>query len=200
MTSSFLSVSSLGGNRTNSASVTTGAMTMKMMSSTSTTSTSGVMFMSGETLAFLPPPMLIPMACLLPVLGFPFGAHTHGQRDHGKPDVLDLGEKLPDGLERQPTIRAKENPAIGVLGELFLDGGEDDLSGRVLFVQRIDLVLVDRDRERLFLVGGFLRLIDLHDLDRFAFLNVGQHHHEDDEEHQHDVDQWSNVDVGLGAL
>jgi hypothetical protein len=87
-------------------------------------------------------------------------------------------------------------PALGHVLELLLELGHE-----VVLVVELDAaeegrrVLLDRHHDRLRLVFSFLGVPGQGELHVHALLEHGRDHHEDDEQHDHDVGHGRDVDV-----
>src|SRR6266516_1701004 len=168
-----------------------GTTTMKMMSSTSTTSTSGVMLISDCRLE-LESPVL---NCMTSVSPGPsrLGDQSHPaearlfDRDHGQPDFAEI------------------ELCVAPDHDLGIRLGTDCSPKRFAEVLRCDLPIVDpqlagivdgnQDPASLVtLVRRFRRVRNVHVR---SLPHLRRHHHENDQEHQHYVDERRNVDCRL---
>src|ERR1041385_7758471 len=178
----------LGGTRTRYPICTTGVMTMKMMSRTSTTSTSGVTLMSDRIEP--PPPTCIDLDSWL----------RCSLRLRDQTDVVeaDLAAGLEDVEHRAVFHQLVALDRDLAVGGALMDGFQLRLHLLLADDGRTEIdaaVRLDRDLQLLVGVRRPLRLLGHRQVDRHAFLQHGRDDHEDDQQHQADVDQRSHVDL-----
>ena len=189
-----------------------GSAAMKMMSRTSSTSMSGVTFISELACGVSPLTTRSAPKCLwacfmayFPPTGGCCGLFGIDLRVGDEADVLDPG--LPEVVHRRHDcpirgvgIALDEHDAFGLLLE-----GELDAIGhlRSRHLDGVDVELVARiDGENgLLIVFGLVRRVGRQrQLDVDASLQHRRHEHHDDEQHQHDVDERRDVDLRLWAV
>jgi hypothetical protein len=102
-----------------------------------------------------------------------------------------------EGAEGNGLVSAKIDDVVLVLG-LFSDfvGELVDVDGIVAEID--ELLFIDGDDE--FLFGDFLDGVSFGDVDFDAGLQDGCRDHEDDQEHENNVDERNHVDLGEGGL
>src|SRR5215471_45000 len=202
------------GSEMSSPRCASGVTTMKMMSSTSITSMSGVMLMSAIaplsacTSSVLPRRRFFSIslwcwtslstgfcgwAMTLPLhLALGDQRHFLGPRlAHQVHHLHHLGVG-----QRVVGLQVDHARALGQVLDLLLDLGQElGLVVELLAAQVGGRVLLDRDHDRLGLVLALLGVARLgqHHVD--ALLQQRRDHHEDDQEHDHDVGHGRDVDV-----
>jgi hypothetical protein len=90
---------------------------------------------------------------------------------------------------------AHEHPLVGLLLVHGLELGPELGEVELGFAEEHFALGVDRDDQRLVLAPNLLSA-GLGQVDRHADLQQRCRHHEDDQQHEHDVDQRGHVDVG----
>ena len=183
-----------------------GSAAMKMISSTSSTSISGVTFMSALACGVSPVTTRSAPWCLCAcaITGLPRRAPGWILPLGDERDVLDL--RLAERVHRvhdRAVLRVLVTLEVDDLFLLVLEArwtrGIEVVGGDR---QRVDVELaarVDRDDRlvlRVRLVAGVARLGQR---DRHALLQHRRDQHHDDEQHQHDVDERRHVDVRIQA-
>src|SRR5215469_14440916 len=168
-------------------------MTMKMISRTSTTSTSGVMLISD---CRLDPesPLLNSITSFSPR---PCAAALGDQPHPPEAGLLDRLHGLSDLAEVELCVAPDHDLGIR-LGGYCSAKGVAELSGCDLFIVNPQAAaLVDGDQDPASLVALLARLLRFRQADVRPFPHLRRHHHEDDQQHQHHVDEWRDVDVRL---
>src|ERR1700674_5078558 len=175
------------GTRTAISFSISGVSTMKMMSSTSTMSTSGVMLMSERG----PFPTPTAPAMVRPSLLLLFGRQGHALQ-LGLRGAVEDGANLPVlGLDVR--LHHDRLELRGSVAEVGLQLVERD-RGLVLLPEDLAL-LGHRDEHRVATLAARGGVHRLGQLDMLAALEHRSHHHADDEQHQHHVHERRDVDV-----
>src|SRR5215467_11578647 len=162
-----------------------------MISSTSTTSTSGVMLISDCRLE----PGSLLLNCMM---SLSFRAGALGDQPHpAKAGLLDRDHGLPDLAEIELCIAPDHDPGVRLGAhrstESFIEMLRCD--GPIVDPQPASLVYGDQDSASL--VALRVRLRCVWQVDVGSLPHLRRHHHEDDQQHQHDVGERRNVDGRL---
>src|SRR6185437_13297403 len=165
--------------------MSSGTTTMKMISSTSTTSTSGVMLISDCRLD--------PESPLLnSITSFSLRACVGalGDQPHSvEPGLLDRLHGLSDLAEVKLCVAPDHDLGVRLRGYGSVEGVAELLGCDLLIVDPQPARLVDGDQDPASLVALLGRLLRFRQADLRAFTHLRRHHHEDDQQHQHHVDQ-----------
>ena len=179
---------------------------MKMISRTSTTSTSGVTFIWGTTagssrslaVIAMPYPAVSPDWLVVGVVVAMLLADH--ERHAGEAHLLGAGEELPHVAIRQVLVGPEDQPAKrigGVRAAEALDGAVEIVA---LVVDEVLAAVRHGDLEGVRHGGDVgIGVEDPGQVDLHVLLEPGRHHHEDDQQHEHDVDQRGDVDLGPDA-
>src|SRR6266581_6659565 len=169
-----------------------GTTTMKMIKSTSTTSTSGVMLISECRWE----PSL--WTCMISVSLRP-GAGVLGDQPHPmEAGLLDREHGLPDHAEAEPGVAPDHDLDVRLPGARRGAEAVAETFGRDrLIVDPQPAGLVDRDQNPPSLVALFGRLRRVRQVDVRSLPHLRRHHHEYDQQHQHHVDERRDVDGRL---
>src|SRR5438093_9272795 len=159
-----------------------GTTTMKMIKSTSTTSTSGVMLISECRWE----PSL--WTCMISV-SLPLGAGVLGDQPHPmEAGVLDREHGLPDHAEAEPGVAPDHDLDVRLLGAR--SGAEtvaEAFGGDRLIVDPQPASFVDGDQDPASLVALFARLRRVRQVDARPLVHLRRHDQEDDQQCQHHV-------------
>src|SRR5262249_37491786 len=170
-----------------------GTTTMKMISSTSTTSTSGVMLISDCRLDPESPLLnsitsISPRPC----------AGTLGDQPHPpEAGLLDRLHGLSDLAEVELGAAPDHALWIRLGGSCSAEGVPELRACDLLIVNPPPAGLVDGDQDPASLVALLARLLRFRHADVRPFTHLRRHHHEDDQQHQHHVHQRRDVDGRL---
>src|SRR5579864_2666749 len=183
-----------------------GVITIKMISSTSRTSMSGVTLM----FAFWPPlgPTAIPIVVLLLLparciwrrrglrSSFPLlGEQAKVVHARGAHRVYDLDHIAEVGA----LVSLHVNAFVRLIGETIFYLTGQIVDRNPVSAEEYVAISHDRDEQRVFLVGigHLLWVVHFGHVHADAMLQHGRDHHEDDQQHQHHVHHGSDVDVGV---
>src|SRR5437867_3785268 len=174
-----------------------GTTTMKMINSTSTTSTSGVTLISDCRLE----PEMPPLTCMISVSPRVCAGALGDQPYPGEAGLIDREHGLPDHVEGAPRVAPDHDLGVGIprgSAEAFAETFDGDL----LIVDPEPSGLVDRDQDPAPFVALLARLRSLRQVDLRSLPHLRRHHHEDDQQHQPHVDERRDVDgrLHLGRL
>src|SRR5690349_15019608 len=170
-----------------------GTTTMKMISSTSTTSTSGVMLISD---CRLDPES--PLLNSIPSFSSRARVAALGdQTDSVEAGLLDRLHGFSNLTEVEFCVTPDHYFRIRLGRYCGAERVAKLLGCNLLIVDPQDAGLVDRDQDSASLVTLLGRLLRLRQVDVRAFTHLRRHHHEDDQEHQHHVDERRDVDGRL---
>src|SRR5260221_297041 len=164
---------------------------MKMISSTSTTSTSGVTLISDCR------PVPLALTCMIS-LSFGLGAFVPGDQPHAaEAGPLDREHRLADGDDVEPGVPLAHDLGVRLAArrgaELFVEMLGFDLT----VVDPQPSTFVDRYQDPAPLVALLARLRRLRQVDVRTLPHLRRHHHEDDQQYEHHVDERRDVDVRL---
>src|SRR5215471_9237747 len=171
--------------------IRSGTTTMNMISSTSTTSTSGVMLISDCRLE----PESLLLNCMM---SLSFCACALGDQPHpAEAGLLDRDHGLPDLPEIELCIAADYDPWVALGAHRGVEGFAKVLGCDRLIVdpQPPSLVYGDQDSASLVALRVWFRRVRQVDIRSLPHLR--RHHHEDDQQHQHHVDERRDVDGRL---
>src|SRR5262245_14655207 len=168
-----------------------GTTTMKMINSTSTTSTSGVMLISDCRLK--------PESSLLNCM-MSFSLRTCALRDQShaaETGLFDCNHGLLDLTEVEPCIAPDHDPGVRFSARRSAEGLAELLGCDLLVIDPQFAGVVDGDQNAAPLVALIARLHRVWQVDVRSLPHLWRHHHEDDQQHEHDVDERRNVDGRL---
>src|SRR5215467_8109173 len=171
--------------------IRSGTTTINMISSTSTTSTSGVMLISDCRLE----PESLLLNCMK---SLSFCAAALGDQPHpAKAGLLDRDHDLPDLAEIELGIAADHDLGVRLRAYRSTESLVEILGGNGLVVdpQPAGIVYGDQDSASLVALRVWFRRVRQVHIGSFPHLR--RHHHEDDQQHQHHVDERRNVDGRL---
>src|SRR5262249_26296272 len=168
-----------------------GTTTMKMISSTSTTSTSGVMLISDCRLE-------LESSVLKCMMLFPPGPSGLGDQPHAaEAGLLDRGHGLPDLAEVELCIAPDHDFGIR-LGTHRSSQCFAELVGCDLpVIDPQPAGIVDGDQNPASLVTLAARLRGVRQVYVRSLPHLRRHHHEDNQQHEHYVDERCDVDCRL---
>src|SRR5690348_11561336 len=173
--------------------MSSGTTTIKMISSTSTTSTSGVMLISD--CRFDPEsPLLNSMtsfslrACVAALGDQPHSVET---------GLLNRLHGLSDLAEVKLCIAPDHDLGISLRGHRSVEGVAELIGCNLLVVNPKPTGAVDGDQDPASFVALLGRLFRFRQTDLRPFTHLRRHHHEDDQQHQHHVHQRRDVDGRL---
>src|SRR5262245_7579189 len=163
-----------------------GTTTMKMISSTSTTSTSGVMLISDCRLD--------PESPLSNCMSFSPRAGAFRDQPHtAKSGFFDCDHGLTDLLEVEPCIGPDHDLGF-LLGAHCRVQGVAELLGCDLMIVDPELAgIVDRDQHTPSLVALISRLRGVRQVHVWPLPHLRRHHHKNDQEHKHHVYERRDV-------
>src|SRR5215468_399258 len=170
-----------------------GTTTMKMISSTSTTSTSGVMLISD---CRLDPESLL-LNSIASFSSRPRVAALSDQPHPPEAGLLDRLHGLSDLAEVELCVAPDHDLGIRLGGYCSAKGVAELLGCDLLIVNPQAAALVDGDQDPAPLVALLARLLRFRQADLRPFPHLRRHHHEDDQQHQHHVDERRDVDGRL---
>src|SRR5438093_7298583 len=169
-----------------------GTTTMKMIKSTSTTSTSVVMLITECSWE----PSL--WTCMISV-SLRLGAVVLCDQPHPmEAGLLDRAHGLPDHAEAEPGVAPDHDLDVRLLGARR--GAEpvaETLGRDRLIVDPQPAGLVDGDQDPVSLVALLARLRRVRQVDVRSLVHLRRHDHGDDQQHQHHVDERRDVDGRL---
>src|SRR5215469_5153087 len=168
-----------------------GATTMKMISSTSTTSTSGVMLISDCRLE-LESPVL---NCMM---SFPPGPSGLGDQSHpAEAGLLNRGHGLSDLEEVEFCVATDHHPGVRFRAHRSAQGITEMFGCDRLIIDPQLAGFVDGDQDPASLVTLIARLRRVRQVYVRSLPHLRRHHHEDDQQHEHDVDERRDVNGRL---
>src|SRR5262245_46082648 len=170
-----------------------GTTTMKMISSTSTTSTSGVMLISD--CRFDPESPLLNSITLFPLR--PCVAALGNQPHASEASLVDRLHGLADLAEVELGVAPDHYLGIRLGGHCRTEGVAELFVCDLLIVNPKLAGLVDGDQNPASLIALLARLLRFRQADVRPFPHLRRHHHEDDQQHQHHVDERRDVDGRL---
>src|SRR5262245_53505558 len=177
------------GISTSYPSIKSGTTTMKMISSTSTTSTSGVMLISDCRLESL---------LLNCMMSLSFCAGALGDQPHAaEACLLDREHDLPDLEKIELCVASDYDPWIGLDAHRSVEGFAEMLRFDGPIVDPQPAGLVDGDQYSASLVALRVRFRRVRHVHVRPFPHLRRHHHEDDQQHQDHVNQRRDVDGRL---
>src|SRR5262249_10835876 len=156
-----------------------GTTTMKMISSTSTTSTSGVMLISDCKLDS-DSPVLNCMMSFSPCAGA-----LCDQSDTTKARIFDREHRLPDFAEVDACVAADHDLGVRFAAYCSAKRVAEMLGCDRLFVDPHLAGLVDRDQDLASLVALVGRFRRVRQIDVRPLSHLRRHHHKDDQQHKH---------------
>src|ERR1051326_2200261 len=168
-----------------------GTTTMNMISSTSTTSTSGVMLMSdcrSEPRA--------PWLSCMTSISFCAGA-LGDQPDPAEAGLLDYEHRLPDLAKVKFCVASDHDLRIRHCAHRGDEGFGEMAGCDRLIVDPQPAGVVDGDQNPASLVALCGRLRRVRQIDIRALPHLRRHHHEYDQQHQHHVDERRDVNGRL---
>src|SRR5712671_786612 len=173
-----------------------GTTTIKIISSTSTTSTSGVMLISDcRPLRESPLSSCIvsvpPRLCWLRAFG--------DQPDPAEAGILNQVHRLPDFAEVESCVTPDHDLGVGVLlgTHRCAEGWAEILRGNLLIVDPQRAGVIDGNQDPASLVALLARLRRIWHADVRSLPHFRRHHHEDDQQYKHHVDERRDVDGRL---
>src|SRR4030095_7578435 len=164
-----------------------GTTTMKMINSTSTTSTSGVMLISDCRLE----PESSLLNCMMSL-----SPRVSALRDQSHPEetgLFDCNHGLPDLAEVEPCIAPDHDPGVRLSAHRSAEGLAELLGCDLLIVDPQFAGVVDGDQNPASLVALIARLRRVRQVDVRSLPHLRRHHHEDDQQHEHDVEEGRAV-------
>src|SRR5215472_9511983 len=167
-----------------------GTMTMKMISSTSTTSTSGVTLISDCRLD----PESPLLKSITSVSSRPSAAALRDQPHSAKAGLLDRLHHLSDLAEVELGVAPDHDLGIRLGGYRSAEGVAEMLGCDLRIVDPHHAGLVDGDQNPASLVALLAWLLRFRHVDVRPLPHLRRHHHEDDQQHQHHVDERRDVD------
>src|SRR5215472_6190984 len=163
---------------------------MNMISSTSTTSTSGVILISDCRLEA--ESLLNCMTSLSSCAG------ALGDQPHPvEAGLLDRDHCLPDFAEIELCIAPDHNPGVRLGAHRGAESFVEMLGFDGLVVDPPSASLVYGDQDSASLVALRVRFCRVRHVDVGSLPHLWRHHHKDDQQHQHHVDERSDVDGRL---
>ena len=118
--------------------------------------------------------------------------------DIGDARLFDRVHDGGEGAEGHVLIGAYEDELIAGIPNPLPQLGRNLIDVDGIVAQEHALILVDGDDRTLF--GDLLHSAGLRNIDLDARLQHRRRHHKDNEQHQHHIDQRSDVDIGEGGL
>src|SRR5262252_5903252 len=176
---------------TSEPSIRSGTTTMKMISSTSTTSTSGVMLISDCRLE----PESLLLNCMM---SLSFCACALGDQSHSaEAGLLDRDHCLSDFAEIELCIASYHDSGVGLGAHRSAESFVEMLGFDGLVVDPQSAGLVNGDQDSASLVALRVRFCRVRHVYVGSLPHLRRHHHEDDQQHQHHVDERRDVDGRL---
>src|SRR5262245_13742202 len=168
-----------------------GTTTMKMINSTSTTSTSGVMLISDCRLNS-------ESSLLNCMMSFsPRASALRDQSHPAEPGLFDCDHGLPDLAEVEPCIAPDHNLGVLLSSHRSAEGLAELLGCDLLIIDPQFAGVVDGNQNPASLVALIARLRRVRQVDVRSLPHLRRHHHEDDQQHEHHVDERRDVDGRL---
>src|SRR6476661_8477539 len=164
---------------------------MNMISSTSTTSTSGVMLISDCRLE--PKSLLLNRMMSLSFCAIALGDHPHP----AKTGLLDRDHDLTNLPEIQLCIAPDHALGVRLGAHRSVESLVEMLCCDRLIVDPQPARLVYGDQDSASLVALRVRFRGVRQVDVGSLPHLWRHHHEDDQQHQHHVDERRDVDDRL---
>src|SRR6185369_5349642 len=164
---------------------------MKMISSTSTTSTSGVILISDCRLE----PESPVLKCMM---SFPSGASGLGDQTYpAKTRLFDRCHGLPDLAEVELCVSPNHDFGIRLGTHCSAQGFAELLGWHLSIIDPQPAGIVDGDQNPASLVTLAARLRSVRQVHVRSLPHLWRHHHEDDQQHEHNVDKRRDVDGRL---
>src|SRR5881398_164007 len=161
-----------------------------MISSTSTTSTSGVMLISD---CRLEPASLL--NCMMSVSSC---AGALSDQPHSvEAGLLDRKHGLPDLEEIELCVASDYDPWVRLDTHRSAEGFAEMLGFDLLIVDPQPAGIIDGDQDSASLVALRVRFRRVRHVDVRSLPHLRRHHHEDDQQHQHHVDERRDIDGRL---
>src|SRR5215467_9801505 len=171
--------------------MSSGTTTMKMISRTSTTSTSGVMLISDCRLE-LESPVLNCMMSFSP------GPSGLGDQSHpAEAGLLNRGHGLPDLAEVELCVAPDHHLGVRLGAHCSAKGIAEMLGCDRLVIDPQPAGLVDGDQDPASLVTLAARLRRVRKVHFRSLPHLRRHHHEDDQQHEHYVDERRDINGRL---
>src|SRR6185437_1400990 len=170
-----------------------GTTTMKMISSTSTTSTSGVMLISD---CRLEPESLL----LNSITSFSLRARVaaFGDQPHSpETGLLDRLHRLSNLAEVELCVAPDHDLGVRLRSDRSAEGVAELLGWDLLVVDPQPAGLVDGNQDPASLIALLGRLLRFRQADLRSLSHLRRHYHEDDQQHQHHVHERRDVDGRL---
>src|SRR5215472_2501397 len=162
-----------------------------MISSTSTTSTSGVMLISDCKLE----PESLLLNCMM---SLSFCAGALGDQPHAaEAGLLDRDHDFPDFAEIELCIAPDHDLGVRLGAHRSAESFVEMVSCDGPIVDPKPARLVYGDQDSASLVALRVRFRGVRQVDVGSLPHLWRHHHEDDQQHQHHVDERSDVDGRL---
>src|SRR5262249_3306941 len=167
-----------------------GTTTINMISSTSTTSTSGVMLISD---CRLEPESLLNCIMSVSLRAGALGDQTHSM----EAGLLDSEHRLPDLKEIQLCVASDYYPRVRLDTHRSAEGFAEMLGVDLPIVDPQPAGIIDGDQDSASLVPLRVRFRRVRHVDVRSLPHLRRHHHEDDQQHQHHVNERRDVDGRL---
>src|SRR5215467_9375989 len=168
-----------------------GTTTINMISSTSTTSTSGVMLISDCRLE----PESLLLNCMM---SLSFCAGALGDQPHpAEAGLLDRDHGLPDLAEIEFCIAPDYDPGVRLSAHGSAERFVEMLRFDGLIVDPQPTCFIDGDQDSASFIALRVRLRRVRYVYVGSLAHLRRHHHEDDQQHQHHVDERRDVDGRL---
>src|SRR5262245_52292094 len=173
-----------------------GTTTIKMINSTSTTSTSGETLISDCRLKS----ESSLLNCMMSLS--PRASALRYQSHPAETGLFDCNHGLPDLAEVEPCIAPDHNLGVRLTAHRSAEGLAELLGCDLLIVDPQFAGVVDGNQNPASLVALIARLSRIRQVDVRSLPHLRCHHHEDDQQHEHDVDERCDVDgrLHLGRL
>src|SRR5262245_2720950 len=168
-----------------------GTTTIKMINSTSTTSTSGVMLISDCRLKS----ESSLLNCMMSLS--PRASALRYQSHPAETGLFDCNHGLPDLAEVEPCIAPDHDPGVRFSANRSAEGLAELLGCNLLVIDPQFAGVVDGDQNAASLVALIARLRRVRQVHVRSLPHLRRHHHEDDQQHEHDVDERRDVDGRL---
>ena len=122
------------------------------------------------------------------------------ERHAGEAHLLGAGEDLPHVAIRQVLVGPEDQPAEWIGGVRAAEALDGAIEVVALVVDEVLAGARHGDFEGVGHGGDLgVGVEDAGQVDLHVLLEAGRHHHEDDQQHEHDVDQRGDVDLGPDA-
>src|SRR5215470_9645200 len=164
---------------------------MNMIKSTSTTSTSGVMLISDCSLD-------AESLLLNCIVSISFCAGALGDQSRTvEAGLFDRDHDLPDLTEVELCIAPNHDSGVRLGSYRSTESFVEMVGCDGPIVDPQAAGLIDGDKDSTSLVALRVRFPRIRQIDVWSLPHLRRHHHENDQQHQHDINEWRDVDGRL---